>query len=472
MTSGNANVTRPTNAHGSSHFIFCTGIENSYPVIINRKGQLMRRDGMQLSGHYSRWRQDLRLVSDLGLRCLRYGPPYYRTHLGPRQYDWSFPDKTFAELRRLGIAPITDLCHFGLPDWLGGSFQNPDWPPYFAEYAGAFAARFPWVRFYTPVNEIFICAQFSARNGWWNERLSSERAFVNALKHMCKATILAEQAILQVRRDAQFVQSESSTYFHPVVPEARGKAGFYNQWRFIALDLCYGCDVSSRVYEYLMDNGLSREEYHWFMDRGPRLRPHCIMGSDYYSTNEKKVLNAAGDIELSGEVLGYYEIAKQYFDRHHLPIFHTETNRKDDLDAPRWLWKEWFNILRLKADGIPILGFTWYSLLDQTDWDVVLREDNERINPMGLYDLDRKIRPVGEAYRALIAAWKDRLPLESLSRDMSAAPGRGRQAARSSRNGPEHPGRKASGDGASGSAIHPVKEHPPKPSRRKLLKTG
>ena len=69
---------------------------------------------------------------------------------------------------------MADLCHFGLPDWLGGSFQNPDWPPLFAQYAAAFARRYPWVRLYTPVNEVFICAQFSARNGWWNERLKSE----------------------------------------------------------------------------------------------------------------------------------------------------------------------------------------------------------------------------------------------------------------------------------------------------------
>ena len=41
-------------------------------------------------------------------------------------------------MRRLGIVPIIDLVHFGLPDWLG-DFQNPDWPSYFAEYARRFA---------------------------------------------------------------------------------------------------------------------------------------------------------------------------------------------------------------------------------------------------------------------------------------------------------------------------------------------
>ena len=96
-------------------------------------------------------------------------------------------------------------------------------------------------------------------------------------------------------------------------------AEFQNERRFLSLDLCYGRNVDSRAYEYLMDNGLSREEFHWFMSHGPGLRRHCIMGSDYYMTNEKKVINGRGDVEPSGEVLGYYEIASQYFHRYRLP---------------------------------------------------------------------------------------------------------------------------------------------------------
>ena len=59
-------------------------------------------------------------------------------------------------------------------------------------------------------------------------------------------------------------------------------------------------------------------------------------------------------------------------------------------------------MMRLRQDGVPIIGFTWYSLTDQVDWDTLLCEDNGRVNPLGLFDLDRKIRPVGEAYRRLV----------------------------------------------------------------------
>jgi hypothetical protein len=51
---------------------------------------------------------------------------------------------------------------------------------------------------------------------------------------------------------------------------------------------------------------------------------------------------------------------------------HTETNLWEGparRRAVKWLWKEWANVLRLRNVGIPTVGFTWYSLTDQVDWD-------------------------------------------------------------------------------------------------------
>jgi len=48
------------------------------------------------------------------------------------------------------------------------------------------------------------------------------------------------------------------------------------------------------------------------------------------------------------------------------------------------------------------------------DWDTALREDNGRVNPLGLYDLNRKIRPVGRAFKELVEQWRDSLLSDSL----------------------------------------------------------
>jgi beta-glucosidase/6-phospho-beta-glucosidase/beta-galactosidase len=391
-------------------FMFATGVENSAPAI---KGGKVRVDEMERCGHYARWREDFELVRETGVSFLRYGVPLHKVFLAADRFDWSFSDQAFAALRGMDIIPVADLCHFGVPDWIG-DFQNPDFPAHFARYARAFAERYPWVQLYTPVNEMYICAQFSARYGWWNEQLRSEQAFVNALKHIVKANVLAMREILEVRPDAIFIQSESSEYFHADSPGAIRPAEIMNAERFLSLDLNYGRRIESEMYEYLLDNGMTRDEYHFFLDN--TLKHHCIMGNDYYVTNEHRVA-ADGSTRAAGEIFGYAEITWQYYDRYRLPVMHTETNIEQGAngdEAVQWLWKEWANVLRVRNDGIPVVGFTWYSLTDQIDWDTALCEENNRVNPLGLYDLDRKIRPVGRAYKQLIADWREVLPTMSV----------------------------------------------------------
>ncbi|MEO7310066.1 MAG: family 1 glycosylhydrolase [Chitinophagaceae bacterium] len=391
-----------------SKFMFATGIENSYPTILLPDGTTKRVDEMEKTRHYEHWQKDFDLVKEMGIEFLRYGPPYYKTHLAPGKYDWAFTDATFGRLKELGIVPLVDLCHFGVPDWLG-DFQNPDFPHHFAEYAKAFATRFPDLQFYTPVNEIFIAAMFSAQYGWWNERLSSDRAFVTALKHLCMANVMAMHAILEIQPDANFIQSESTEYFHATEPKAMPLARFLNQKRFLSLDLTYGYPIHVTMYEYLLDNGMTKQEYNWFSQN--QVKARCIMGNDYYVTNEHLV-QPNGSTQASGEIFGYYVLTNQYHNRYKLPIMHTETNIKMPA-CKEWLGKQWANVHRLRQDGVPLIGFTWYSLLHQVDWDSALRDDAGHINELGLYDLDRNIMPVGEAYKTLIGQWKDILTEES-----------------------------------------------------------
>jgi beta-glucosidase len=110
-------------------FMFSTGIENSYPTIKNGS---TRVDELEKCGHYNHWQRDFELLQELDIRYLRYGPPIHRVWLGHGRYDWSFPDETFGVLKTLDIVPIVDLCHFGVPDWVG-NFQNSDFPTLFAE---------------------------------------------------------------------------------------------------------------------------------------------------------------------------------------------------------------------------------------------------------------------------------------------------------------------------------------------------
>lgn len=386
-------------------FMFATGIENSYPTIAGG----VRIDQMAKCGHYELWRRDLELVQELGIHYLRWGPALHRTFLGPGQYDWSWTDEVLAEMAQLDIQPILDLCHFGVPNWIG-NFQNNDFPRFFAEYCGEFARRYSTVKYWTPVNEILITTLFSAKYGWWNEMLTSDESYVRATNNVCKANLFGMQSILRHVPDAIFIQSESSEYTHPSRPELIKAATFYNERRFLPLDLTYGHPVSAPIYRYLMENGMTASDYDFYMNQNYRFR--CIMGTDYYVTNEH-LLQPDGTTIASGEFFGYYVLARQYYARYGLPLMHTETNIRERDGAVQWLWKEWNTLLRLRQDGVPIVGFTWYSLTDQIDWHIALREERNQVHPVGLYNLKRRPRMVGREYRRLIRQWREFLPTGS-----------------------------------------------------------
>ena len=131
-----------------------------------------------------------------------------------------------------------------------------------------------------------------------------------------------------------------------------------------------------------------------------------MLGVDYYQWNEKLV-DGDGEIRNLGELFGWSVIANQYWERYRRTMMHTETNRTDARDAPRWLWRQWHNVQLLRKAGVPLIGFTWYSLTDQHDWADAIKVANGRVDPSGLFDLNRDPRPVGLAYRHLIDMHRD-----------------------------------------------------------------
>ncbi len=392
---------RNARQRAQSGFIFATGIECSYPTI--EQGR-WRFDQMAATGHYRHWQRDFALCREIGVTHLRYGPPLHLIFEGPGRFAWEFIDEPMAELEAAGPEPIVDLCHFGVPTWLG-DFQNPDIVAALGEYAAAFAERYPWVRFYTPVNEMYVCARMSALDGVWNEQLASDAAFINAAFNIAGACVAMTDAILAVRQDAVFINSESSEFSQPCCPdpEIERKAELENQRRFLPLDLIYGHEVGPLVLEHVRNQG-REDDYRTFRRREVPRR--SILGVDYYEWNER-LIDRDGNPQSLGELFGWYVIASQYFERYRRAMMHTETNRLDASDAPRWLWRQWHNVGLLQAAGVPLVGFTWFSLTDQVDWAIALARPLGKIDPVGLVDLNRDPRVVGLAYRHLIDMHRD-----------------------------------------------------------------
>ena len=378
-------------------FLFATGIENSYPRLPDGS----RYDQLDECDHYTRWRDDFALARALGVSALRFGPAWYRTNPAPGRYDWSSADDQMEWLRTSGISVIADLCHFGVPDWIDG-FRDPTLPIHLAAYAREFAQRYPWIRHFTPVNEIFVAANFSSMVGWWNECATGTAAFGRAIGNLAMAHELAVDAILKVRPRSIIVQTESFERFTPGDSSlgAMVQSRFWNEARFAALDLTLGHEPSPVVCDMLVSGGMTTADFAYLRNRGGRGRRW--IGADYYVTSEQLVWGD-GWKRQSPDRLGLAAIATEYHDRYRLPLMLSETSRVASR-AVEWLGEQWRETSRLAFAGVPVNGFTWFPLGDVIDWRHALRERRGDVDSIGLYNLQREAHSVAGAYAGLIAS--------------------------------------------------------------------
>lgn len=132
------------------------GIEGT----INRIGNTFR-DQLHYSGHYTRT-GDIEWISDLGIRALRY-PMLWERHqpLKDQCIDWSWAEKQLQKIRKNNITPVVGLVHHGSGP-AHTSLYNGNFAIGLANYAHQVASRFPWIEYYTPVNEPLTTARLVA----------------------------------------------------------------------------------------------------------------------------------------------------------------------------------------------------------------------------------------------------------------------------------------------------------------------
>ncbi|TMC62016.1 MAG: glycosyl hydrolase family protein, partial [Chloroflexi bacterium] len=244
-------------------FIVGSGIECSAPLIAGGH----RQDELLKTGHWTKVGQDVALVAEFGIRYLRYGIPFHVVDANAGNFDWAWTDRALASLREAGVEPIADLMHFGVPDDLSG-ISDPRLPARYLAYATAFAERYPWVRYYTPINEPQVTATLSAHLGWWNEQTMDDHGWIAAIDNAATCAAGAMEVVRARRPDAIFIQSDACESFLPANAASVDAAKFLFERHLVGWDLAYGRRPTEPVVEWLNASGLGEERLAWFGEHG------------------------------------------------------------------------------------------------------------------------------------------------------------------------------------------------------------
>lgn len=373
---------------------------------------------LERSGHDRRI-DDLDLLAGLGLRTLRYPLLWERTApRGLEAIDWSWSDARLARLQALGIDPIVGLVHHGSGP-ADTDLLDPEFPARLAAYAGAVAARYPWVSRYTPVNEPLTTARFSGLYGHWYPHRSDEEAFFAALVHQCRATQLAMRAIRAVNPAARLVVTEDLGMTLSG-PQLAYQADFENERRWLSFDLlCGAVDREHPLHRYLLRKGVSpraldelRDEpapdllgvNHYvtsvrFLDDRLEHYPAAMIGGNgrhaYVDVEAVRVCEEGG--------VEPHELLTQVGQRYHRPFAVTEVHLGCSEDEQlRWLKEVWDAAQRCHLAGAPISAVTAWSLLGAFDWHCLVTRAEGRYEP-GAFDV-RSGSPRSTALCELIRA--------------------------------------------------------------------
>ena len=167
-------------------------------------------------------------------------------------------------------------------------------------------------------------------------------------------------------------------------PELADEVARRNLRRFLVLDLLTGrVDRSIRCIKWVSDYGISELDLDWFSSNpqtpdvaGTGLLPQFRMaaGESGSAIRQRRSENAAG----------VYGIGSAYYNRYGLPLMLTETSTDGKpINREIWLEKTIEDCRRLRAEGIPMLGYFWWPLFDQIDWDGALTHRVGKIHEVG-----------------------------------------------------------------------------------------
>ena len=357
---------------------------------------------ISLNGHYQRV-TDLDLFASLGIKKIRY--PVLWEAVAPESLeslDWEWSDSRMSRLRELGLVPIVGLLHHGSGP-VYTSLLDPEFPQKLARYASLVAKRYPWVEWYTPVNEPLTTARFSALYGHWYPHHRDNSSMVRALLNELKGTALAMAEIRKVNSKARLVQTED---FGRVIatPPIQYQAEWENNRRWLTFDILLGrVDHQHPMFKYLSDHGASESELEWFMlhpcppdiiginhyPLSNRLLDHRLelYPERYHGGNGRDRYADVGAVD-SGQTIppAPIEILLEVWERYKRPFAVTEVHIGGPREAQmRWLHEVHLSAKELSLKGVDIRAITGWCLLGSYDWPSLCTETKNIYEP-GIFD--------------------------------------------------------------------------------------
>jgi beta-glucosidase/6-phospho-beta-glucosidase/beta-galactosidase len=373
-------------------FLWMAGIEDTFITAPSpRTGRAL--DEYALTEHYERWSDDLALFAELGVPAVRYGIPWHRINPAPGVWDFTWADRPLERLLELGIAPIVDLVHYGVPPWIEGAFLHPSFDRHLAEYAARVAERFRGrIHAYTPANEPRVTAWYCGKLGWWPPHRRGWRGFLAVLVAAGRGIVAAVEALRAVDPEIVAVHVDATDLYEAATPELQPEAQRRQHLVFLALDLIAGrVDEAHPLHDWALAHGAAPADLAWFRSRA--LEPDLVGINLYPLFSDKRLVPSPRGLRVRmryAPATIVDRLAQMYWDRYRRPLLITETASQGSIARrAAWLEDSVQAVRRVRARGVPLVGYTWWPLFALVTWAYRegVKAPAQYLRQMGLWDL-------------------------------------------------------------------------------------
>lgn len=377
--------------------------------------------------HYHRYKEDVALMKELGLKSYRFSISWPRVMpeqgiVNPRGIE--FYNNLIDELISAGIEPLVTIYHWDLPVWAHrqGGWKNPKIIDWFCEYTKILMEHYSdRVQYWMTINEpqVFIMSAYVIGNyAPFEHRIFS---FKKHLRHMLLAHGEAVKVIRLHAKQSPIigVAMASTTY----IPDGDTPEALLDAQRK-SFDSAVGEGSNSLYMDPIVLGRPSKMLKSTLSEADLKIisQPIDFIGVNVYQpSNEMFKKKDKSSQQHSDNALGWtidsrclYWTIRHYYDRYHLPIMVTENGlaltdsiSADGLvhDEQRVEYLRSFipSVGRAIAEGIPVLGYQHWSIMDNFEW-------GEGYTPrFGLIYIDyktqkRTIKDSGYEYAKIIRA--------------------------------------------------------------------
>ncbi len=358
-----------------------------------------KRNGKEPSGsacrHYELYHADFDLAQSLHHNAHRISIEWSRVE--PVEGEFSYQEiqhyiHVINALRQRGLEPVVTLHHFTNPLWFAnrGGWERSDAHTYFSRYCQRMIDALGFgVRYWVTINEpmVYIYQAYLIRNWPPQEKsfIKAKRVFDNLVRAHGEVFTLIKRAYLKRQLP------------EPMISIAQ------NIRAFVPCTATFTNTLAARLRDWAFN--------HAFIDAVGRARTLDYIGVNYYTRDLVDVRRFSignlwfdvcqeGHHAVEKNMLGWdiypqglFDLLKR-FSKYNLPLFILENGICTDDDDQRWAYisEHLMALHRAMEGGCRVIGYLYWSLLDNFEWDKGFRPR------FGLIDVDyttfaRTIRP-------------------------------------------------------------------------------